>query len=275
MKVTFWGVRGSTPVPGEQTLRYGGNTTCVSVEQDDKVLVLDVGTGARELGHHLVGDEREIFLLLTHLHADHIAGFPFFAPLYEQDRVIHLMDYPMDHRTWSPLELMNGVFFPVEAENLRSRYFRVGSSPMEYLYRHGLDVTRLAANHPGGAFGYRVRHDDRTFVFFPDNELHPPDVPTTSYDDFVDFCRKADVLCHDAQYVDGDMPDKQGWGHSCLEDVCDLAIAADVGHLLLCHHDPERTDEDLDAIQERAQERLAPHGIECSCAYDGLILELT
>ncbi|NBC19149.1 MAG: MBL fold metallo-hydrolase [Bacteroidetes bacterium] len=274
MTVTFWGVRGSIPVPGEQTLRYGGNTTCVSIEQDDQVLVIDAGTGIRDLGDALLGDDREIFMLLSHLHADHIAGFPFFAPLYENERVIHLMDYPMGTKTWSPLELMDGVFFPVEADGLSSRYFRVGSSPMEYLYRHGLDVTRLAANHPGGAFGYCVRDGDRSFVFFPDNELHPPEVPTTPHEAFVDFCRGVDVLCHDAQYLDGDLPNKHGWGHSCIEDVCDLAIAAEVGQLLLFHHDPERTDEDLDAVEAEAQERLDPHGIACACAYDGLTLEL-
>jgi ribonuclease BN (tRNA processing enzyme) len=246
----------------------------VSIEQDGQVLVIDAGTGIRELGEAILGDDREVFMLLTHLHADHIAGFPFFAPLYEKERVIHLMDYPMGAKMWSPLELMNGVFFPVEADGLASRYFRVASSPMEYLYRHGLDLTRLAANHPGGAFGYRMRAGERSFVFFPDNELHPPEVPTTPYEAFVDFCRGADVLCHDAQYLNGEMPAKRGWGHSCIEDVCDLAIAAEVDHLLLFHHDPERTDEDLDAIEADAQERLEPHGITCACAHDGLALTL-
>lgn len=274
MTITFWGVRGSIPVPGEQTLRYGGNTTCVSIAQNDEVLVMDAGTGIRDLGDMLLGDEREIFMLLTHLHADHIAGFPFFAPLYEQDRVIHLLDYPMGDRAWSPLELMNGVFFPVEADGLVSRYFRVGSSPMEYLYRHGLEVARLAANHPGGAFGYRIQDGERSFVFFPDNELRPPEVPTTPYEAFVDFCRGADVLCHDAQYLNGEMPEKHGWGHSTVDEVCTLAVDAEVGQLLLFHHDPERTDDDLDAIEADAQARLNPHGIECACAYDGLTLEL-
>lgn len=280
MTVTFWGVRGSVPSPGPHTLRYGGNTTCASVEIDGKVLVLDAGTGIRELGEALIDREKdgvstaEIFVILTHLHADHIAGFPFFAPLWEVDRLIHLCDYPLNGKPWSPMDLLNGIFFPVQASQVSSDYRRIPNDPLGYLAAHGLEAAGVKVNHPGGAFGYRIWHGGHSFVFIPDNELRPPGKPLTTFDEFVTFCRGTDVLCHDAQYLTHDFPLKHGWGHSQAYDACDLAVAAGVGHLILFHHDPDRSDEALDALQSAAQVRLAPHDIRCTVAYEGLELNI-
>lgn len=274
MTITFWGVRGSLATPGAHTLRYGGNTTCVSVEVGDRALVLDAGTGIRALGDYLAEQDRDIYMLFTHLHADHLSGFPFFAPLWQSGRPIHLVDYMLAGKPWSPLELLNGIFFPVEPDNLHCRALRVSEEPMAYLRAHGFGIERTALNHPGGAFGYRLEQAGRSFVFVPDNELSPPGPPVTSFEDLVAFCQGADVLCHDAQYTQADMPRKRGWGHSLVEEVCELARAADVRHLVLFHHDPDRTDDALDALQERAAEHLAPHGIQVTAAYEGLSLRL-
>ena len=274
MIVTFWGVRGTIPTPGAHTVRYGGNTTSVSVEIEDKVLVIDAGSGIRPMGMALRGADKEIFLLLTHLHTDHLIGFPYFYPLYEPGRQVHLLDYQLGDQAWSLLALFDGTHFPLSPDDLGCSYHRVESDGLAYLRAQGFSVEAIPVNHPGGAFGYRLTHQGHRFVFIPDNELAASE-KTTTFDEFVAFCYDADVLCHDAQYLADDMPAKHGWGHSCVQQVVDLAVAARVKHLILFHHDPERTDDDLDALQADARARLAPHGIACTAAYEGLTLDFS
>lgn len=270
MTITFWGVRGSTPAPGAAFVRYGGHTTCISVATGGRTLVIDAGTGIRPLGRSLLGCDDEIYVVFTHLHADHLFGFPFFAPLYEADRRVHLLDYDGAMGPWSPLELFDGQHYPLEPSDLSCTAQRVGDHPMEFLAAHGWQVERQAVNHPGGAFGYRITDDGKAFVFIPDNELNPPE-RTVPHDEIVAFCRGADMLCHDAQYLEEEVEARRGWGHSSVDETLDLAIEAGVRHLILFHHDPDRTDEDLDAVQAYAQERLAPYGIVCHVAHQGLV----
>lgn len=274
MTVKFWGVRGSMPVPGESTLRYGGNTSCVSVEFGDRLLIIDAGTGVRALGSSLQHSKKEIYLLLSHVHNDHIQGFPFFAPLYEPDRALYVLDYRRDDFTWSPLHMLDGVHMPVRCSDLPSRPIRVRDDAISFLREHGIDIDRQIVNHPGGAYGYRVTHRGGSFVHIPDNELDPPGVSNTSFEAFTRFCQNADVLCHDAQYLSNDMPFKWGWGHSMVHRVCELAIAANIKHLILFHHDPARDDASLDKIQEMARTLLATHDIACTAAHEGLSLNI-
>jgi phosphoribosyl 1,2-cyclic phosphodiesterase len=272
MRVTFWGVRGSTPAPGAEFVRYGGHTTCVSVVVGDRVLVLDAGTGIRPLGRSLVGGARDLFVLLTHRHADHLLGFPFFAPLYEEGRAVHVLPLDEGGARWSPLALFDGVHYPLHPGDLQCSVRGVESDPCAYLRRHGFDIETQAVNHPGGALGYRVTDAARSFVFIPDNELSAPE-PTVGRADLVAFCRGADVLCHDAQYLGSEIGERRGWGHSSVDEACALAAEAGVGHLVLFHHDPDRTDAELDAVQADARRRLAPHGIEATVAFQGLAFE--
>jgi len=172
MIVKFWGVRGSMPTPGAHTVRYGGNTVSVSVEIEGKVLILDAGTGIRALGMALMGTDEEIFLLLSHLHTDHILGFPYFHPLYEQGRQVHLLDYQKGGKAWSLLDLLNGVHFPLCPEDLLCSYHRVQSDGLAYLRAHGFAVEALPVNHPGGAFGYRLTHQGRRLL---------PNIPHGAY----------------------------------------------------------------------------------------------
>jgi phosphoribosyl 1,2-cyclic phosphodiesterase len=274
MIVTFWGVRGSTPVPGPDTLRYGGNTACVTVEIGGRILVIDAGTGIRRLGNELLENPKEVFLLLTHPHSDHTVGFPFFAPLYQPGSRCHVLDYEHAGQRFSLFDLFDGMHIPMQRTQMSGLCQQTSEEPLSYLKRHGFATKAIALNHPGGALGYRITHEGRSFVHLTDNELRASDERTTTFDEFVAFCHGADVLSHDAQYVDVDLPDKSGWGHSTVADTCDLAIAAHVGRLIFFHHDPDRTDDAVDAIQAAAQERLAPHGIDCIAAYEGLRIDL-
>lgn len=274
MIVRYWGVRGSMAVPGPTTMRYGGNTPCVTVEADGSTIIIDAGTGIRLLGDALDGTAGDIFVLLSHPHYDHVMGFPFFAPLFDMVRCVNVIDCDRDGTPWSLLELFDGVHVPVQSSHLPAACRRSTEEGDALLREAGFDVGRVRLNHPGGSWGYRVARGGRSFVHLTDNELDPPGGRRSSPEDVADFCRGADVLSHDAQYMPSDMPAKRGWGHSTVPQVCDLARAAGVGHLVLFHHDPDRDDDAIDAIEAGARSLLAGTGIACTAAYEGLAIEL-
>jgi len=278
MKVTFWGVRGSIPSPSRNTIRYGGNTSCVSIHTaSDKILVLDAGTGIRELGKALAGGSEEIFLLLSHRHWDHIQGFPFFWPIYETNRIVNILSNEEGKSMiCSLINQMDGAHFPVEPQSLPSVHQCINEDVSTFLNHYGFRVSRIATNHPGGGYGYRVEKNGHSVIYLTDNELDPPYKKTTEFEGFVRFCRHADLLIHDAQYIEKDMPQKHGWGHSLVSQVRQLAAEAEVKHLVLTHHDPDRTDEEIDAIQDEVRAWFRQHGlsITCTAAYEGLTIEI-
>lgn len=273
MIIKFWGVRGSYPTARAGVLRYGGNTSCVSVQIGEKLLVLDAGSGVRLLGDALEPEVTDIYFLLTHLHRDHIDGFPFFAPLYYEGRRVHLLDYKLDGKPWSLKSMLDGVYYPMKPASIKAVHNRVKRGPMKYLRSQGFDISRLNLNHPGGAYGYRIAHEGKVFVHIPDNELDPPN-PQTPFEDVVAFCAGADFLSHDAMYVSAELPQKRGWGHSSVKQACGLASAAKVGHLALFHHAPERDDEHIDHLQDEARKVLAIDAIQCTAAFEGLTVDL-
>ncbi len=276
--VRFWGVRGSVPSPGPATVRYGGNTPCVSVHlPGDKVVVFDAGTGIRNLGSVLAANRNQILLVVSHAHWDHIQGFPFFIPLYSPKRRISITSFRVDTAMMHLLlRQMDGAHFPVTLENLPSSMEVVDEQRLEYLLGDLFHLSRVHANHPGGSFGYRLGDHARSVIYLTDNELDPPYRASTTFDDFVRFCSAADILIHDAQYLEEDLELKRGWGHSAVGQACELAAAAGVKHLVLFHHDPERSDDELDRIQERARVWFSGRnlGTRCTVAYEGLALEI-
>jgi phosphoribosyl 1,2-cyclic phosphodiesterase len=278
MTLQFWGVRGSIPTAELSTLRYGGNTACVSLDLGHNTcLVLDAGTGIRTLGEAIATRDTDIFVLLSHAHWDHIQGLPFFAPLYQPHRRISLLPIPMGHTLWcAPLDQMDGTHFPVTPEEIPAEVLCLMEGGQAVFQERGCSLEWIATNHPGGGAGYRIEHEGRSVVYLTDNELEPPCEKATEFDEFAAFCRHTDVLIHDAQYLPSDMPAKHGWGHSLVRQACQLAVAAEVKHLILFHHDPERTDDGLDAIQEaeRAWLHTRDRHMQCTVAYEGLVVEL-
>lgn len=278
MNVKFWGVRGSIPSPGASTARYGGNTSCVSIHPDrGKILVLDASTGIRELGKAVAASAEEIFILLSHTHWDHIQGFPFFIPIYQPKRKIYVFQTLQDKTMLCALiEQMDGAHFPVNLDHLPSETKCITEDAIAFLRDHGFCISRIATNHPGGGYGYRVEHNGRSVVYLADNELDPPYEKATDFTEFVQFCQRTDVLIHDAQYLKKDMPHKHGWGHSLVSQACDLAVAAEAKHLILYNHDPERTDQELDSIQKDARSWFDKHHytIQCTAAFEGLTVDI-
>ncbi len=274
MIVKFWGTRGTFPVPGPTTVRYGGDTTCVSVETDEQILVLDTGTGCRALGESLAQESREIAVVYTHIHADHVMGFPFFEPLYQGRRPVHIVDYRLGDRTWSATELLDGVHFPLSLGQLPCDVRRVSKDPLEFLEDFGFSVRRTLLNHPGGAYGYRIESGGKSFVFIPDNEIAPPADTVLTRDELVEFCGDADLVAHDAQFTPAELEEHRSWGHSSFVQATDLGVAANVGTLLLTHHHPRRTDDQLDVIQAQARDQVGASGVNVALAYDGLVCDL-
>ena len=253
MKITFYGVRGSIPSPGPDTSRYGGNTSCVYIETaNGKDLVLDAGTGIRKLGNRLLEKDSTINILLSHGHWDHIQGYPFFMPIYQPDRHIRVYTSTTgDHgQICSLFDQIDGANFPVKATELPSRSECLSENFETELAKQDICIQRMAINHPGGGFAYRIEEDGVSCAYITDNELEPPEKISTTYDQWVEFCRGVDVLIHDAQYLESDMPHKHGWGHSLVSQVRQLAVDAEVGCLVMFHHDPDRTDTEIDFIQK-------------------------
>jgi phosphoribosyl 1,2-cyclic phosphodiesterase len=278
MKIKFWGVRGSIPTPSPNTVRYGGNTSCVSIHTGmNKILVLDAGTGIRELGKTLSSGNEEIFVLLSHRHWDHIQGFPFFWPIYEPNRIVNILSNEQGKSMiCSLINQMDGAHFPVEPQNLPSLHQCINEDVSTFLSHYNFTVSRIATNHPGGGYGYRIQKNGHSVVYLTDNELNPPYKKSTEFEGFVYFCRHADLLIHDAQYIEKDMPQKHGWGHSLVSQVYELAQAAEAKHLILTHHDPDRTDEQIDEIQKKARSwfKNKKLDIQCTAAYEGLTLNI-
>jgi ribonuclease BN (tRNA processing enzyme) len=215
---------------------------------------------------------------MTHKHCDHIIGFPFFEPIYQDNREISI--YPSEPEVRAQLcSLMNqmdGAHFPVSSKELPSETKCVMVNIEDVLQAHGIHVTRRALNHRGGGSAYRIEEDGVSCAYITDNELRPADKVKTTYEEWVEFCYGVNVLIHDSQYVESDLPLKYGWGHSLVSQVRQLALDAAVETLVLFHHDPDRTDSELEHIQQETtlffEEKNVPtKGI---CAWQGLVIEV-
>jgi phosphoribosyl 1,2-cyclic phosphodiesterase len=281
MIITFYGVRGSSAVPGPKTAKYGGNTSCVHIElESGHDLILDAGTGIRQLGNKIANKSTPAHVLLSHGHWDHIQGYPFFAPIYQPDREIHVyISVQKGRKLLSTLfQQMDGTHFPVRVEDLPSNNFPKFKGIESELYeREGIKVVKQALNHPGGGSAYKINENGASLAYVTDNELDPPYATSTNYDQWVNYLHGVDVLIHDAQYTEDDMPHKHGWGHSLLSQVRQLATDAEVGTLVMFHHDPDRSDSQLDEIQIENLIYLKSHRAPARsvCAAEGMQIHLS
>ncbi len=273
VKLTFYGVRGSIATPGKETVKYGGNTSCVLVEPDDDVvLIFDAGTGIRSLGQLLAPDSRDIYLLFSHHHWDHIQGLPFFRPIYQQGRKIRLLSNNLNvGDASSVLDQMSDSHFPVTGAQLQAEIEVVAFNDQGSIMIGDTQVSTMPLNHPGGGSGYKIKTAHGSLAYITDNELFPPNEGVTSYEEWVNFVQGVDLLIHDAMFLDDELPKVLGWGHSLISQTLQLALDANVKHLLLFHHDPSRSDAQLDAILADSREWMASHSaeIEVSLAREG------
>ena len=268
MKVEFFGVRGSMPSPGEHTQIFGGNTSCVYIEQSNgESLVMDSGTGIVKLGERLIKNTKPITILLTHNHWDHIQGFPFFKPIYQADRDITVAVGDVDDTASKNaiLKQMEGSYFPVSHHDLPANItLNTQLSTEESFIINDFFVTTAPLNHPGGGTAYCVNANGIKIAYVTDNELAPPGRTKTSVNEWAQFIKGADLLIHDAQFTQDDMPIKHGWGHSTINQVAELAVKAEVKNIVIISHDPSRTDTELLAIEQHLQTNYKDLSIECA-----------
>jgi phosphoribosyl 1,2-cyclic phosphodiesterase len=267
--VRFWGVRGSVPVPGPSTLRYGGNTSCVELRCGPHLVVLDAGSGLEAFGRSLSESEERMDadMFLTHPHLDHIMGLPFFSPLYRAGNKLRLRlpKFSRENADW--IEAIIGPpYFPLPLDDMGASIERTPFAPGETLRPHdSMIVKTIALAHPGGASGIRVEYLGRAIVYVTDVEL-----PNEDFSAIARFAANADLLICDAQFTEKEMTLYRGWGHSSWQDATQLAYAAEASRLVLFHHAPGRTDDELDEIGSHAA-RLFP---QTEVASEGLAIHV-
>ena len=272
IEMTFWGVRGTLPRPGPDTVRYGGNTSCVSLEfPGGELFVFDAGSGIKALADHLMtrGGEIRGKIFISHPHWDHINTIPFFTPLYVPGNEFEIIGSAHGSTTMRDLvsAQMDGVFFPITMREFGAEVefkdVHEGSFDIDGV---GVEAIRLA--HPGNCLGYRVDYDGRSICYITDNELFPASSEHYSkeFDERLQrFCAAADVLIIDTNYFDEEYESKIGWGHSCVGQVANLAHRARVRTLYLFHHDHSHDDAAIDAKVRKAEELLAEWGSSTEC----------
>lgn len=279
MKVRCWGARGSITVSGQEFVRYGGDTSCLEIRSKaGDVLVLDAGTGIRALGGALADEQcRELTLLLSHFHWDHIQGLPFFKPLYNPEVHIAMGGGTGTHRSLARqlAQAFSPPLFPVPFDKVPAQIVPLAFKA-DLLHAGGLSVRRIPLSHPNQGVGFRIEEDGRSLVYLTDNELSLRHKGGREFADYVAFSKDADLLIHDAQYTPEEYPQRRGWGHSHCEDVARLARQARVGTLGLFHHDQERDDDALDGLVARCRELLgAPGDPVCTALSTGWTMDLS
>ena len=278
MRLKIWGCRGSVPTPGAQTVRYGGNTSCVEVSLNGTSLVLDAGTGIRGLGAELLArGQRNIHLLLTHLHLDHLEGLRFFAPLWVEGATVDIWGPPSPlltlreriSRSFSP------PLFPIDMRDIPARV-SFHDVPRDRWTIEEATITSDLVVHPGPTVGFRVDTPDASFAYLPDHEpaLAGWDDRSRDWISGAAIASDADILLHDAQYFDDEYADRIGWGHSSVGDAVGYAEAVGAGRLVLFHHEPAHADDSLERLESEARSLAAGNGEPPTLAREGMVIEL-
>jgi phosphoribosyl 1,2-cyclic phosphodiesterase len=294
MDVIFRGVRGSIAVPGPDTVKYGGNTTCIQIKTNSgENIILDGGTGIRIVGQEMLAElPVKCSIFITHTHWDHIQGLPFFLPFFIPGNDVDI------YGTFDPIyqkdikailsQQMEYCYFPLRENDLNANITYHNVRELETIQVGEVSVTGLLMNHPVLNHGYRVEADGKSMFFTGDHEpqtnFYEPG--EDGYEEFqadidekekiiVDFIRGVDLLISDAQYTEEEYPQKTGWGHGTFKKSIDLAKKADIKHIIFTHHEPVRTDQQLDELyQSLLDNRELIGDLKVELAIEGVTISL-
>ncbi|MBP7795362.1 MAG: MBL fold metallo-hydrolase [Elusimicrobiales bacterium] len=268
MKIKFWGTRGSIPVSGREFLKYGGSTTCLEIiDKNNDSIIVDCGTGVKDLGKEFIKKNiNKIFIVFTHQHWDHILGFPFFAPIYDDKNEIIITgcSYTTDDVRAIVSKIMQPPGFPVKFEEIDAK-FKFMAMEKNGIKINNIEIIPIELSHPNGGFGYKFIEDGKTVVFLTDNELRYTHPGGRSFDEYVEFSRGADLLIADADYTDSEYEYRRTWGHSTWRDALELAISSVVKKLILFHHNQNRTDKQIDIIVNDCNREIRKAGLKIKC----------
>ncbi len=273
MYIKFWGARGSITTPGIETVKYGGNTSCVEIRCGKEIFILDAGSGIRNLGNKILTEKpQHINILFSHFHWDHIQGFPFFAPFFNSKYSITLigeskMNYSLEQLFTAQMMF---PYFPLSLAELNAKIDFDEIVKSDRINKDGVTIKLARLNHPGGCIGYRIEYGGRSFVYATDTE-HLSCIDKT----LLELSLDADVLVYDCNYTDDEYsgkigPPKIGWGHSTWTHGVEVAKAAGVKKFILFHHDPSHDDKLVDKIECDARKKFK----ESYAAYEGMELNL-
>ncbi len=251
MKITFWGVQGSCPFSSPRRKKFGTNTPCVELRgENGDMLIFDAGTGLVALGEKYLGDgshPKNIHILASHFHWDHIQGLPFYKPLYSPN--YHLKIYGPPGLAWALACQMSRPHFPVAFTQLPSTIELIELSHMQPIQVANFKITPFEVNHPQQTYGYRVDEGIHSFVYATD---HEPD--GGSYDqNIITAAKNTDLLVIDAQYTEREMAERRGWGHGTYGAAARIANGAGAKRMIIFHHDPFHSDRDLADIERQAK----------------------
>lgn len=289
MKLKFWGVRGSIATPGSTTLKYGGNTTCIEIRTNKgELIVLDAGTGIHMLGRELLKQlPITAHIFITHTHWDHIQGLPFFAPIFIPGNQLHLYG-GLDPVTNEGIERALGVqlqysYFPIREAELNANIEYNTIRPAEQVVIGDATITPVVLNHPVLNYGYRIDSNNESVFFTGDYEpvlniYEPDDEEFDDYQAMIDVKNKeivaaidgVDILIVDTSYTAKEYATKKGWGHGTYDSAIEMALSANVKKLFFTHHEPTRTDDQLDSIYSELKQKYSDLRIEISMAQEGV-----
>jgi phosphoribosyl 1,2-cyclic phosphodiesterase len=276
----IWGCRGSLPAPGASKLRYGGDTSCVEVTlSDGTLLVLDAGTGIRELGAQRCPGVQEVHLLLTHLHMDHVEGFPFFSMLWTPDADMHVWGPPSPMLSLKErlARYMSPPLFPIDVHDVPANctFHDLPQGPWTI---GSATVFAQPVEHPGPTVGFRIEENGRSLAYVPDHEPAALGDFRQESPDWIDgfaLAENVDVLMHDGQYTPQEYATRRGWGHSSYEDAVAYAQVTGAKKLLLFHHDPTHDDDELEDIERAAIAMWDSNETPPTLAASGMTVDLS